>query len=53
MDFIGSIVSGLFMLLVIMGAVYFIATNPAFILVGGGILLGAGILLWPLIQKIL
>lgn len=53
MDFIGSIVSGLFMLLLIMAAVYFIATNPALVLIGGGILLGAGILLWPLIEKIL
>lgn len=53
MDFFGSIISGLFMIFVIMGGVYVVANNPGIALVGAGILLGIGILIWPLIQKIL
>lgn len=53
MDWLSSIVAGFVFLFLIMGAVYLVATSPGIILVIAGILLGIGVLCWPLIQKIL
>lgn len=51
MDFLGLIVGGIFGLILAMIIGYIFLSNPGYILVAGGVLLGLGILVRTVIQK--
>lgn len=53
MDIIGAIISGFLTILAFIVFVYALFALPGLVLVIGGIGLALGILVWPLIQKIL
>lgn len=50
MDFLGVVIAYTLGILLWLGGIYILFTNPGLLLVIGGVLLGIGVMVWPLLK---